>query len=415
MYRGRIVVLPALAVLLASSLAAACTPAAEGNEAGPAVEQTTTPSLDVQDAPTTTAGTRVDLAAEVLRSLAPEEKIGQLLMPQVYGKADSVSGAQAALNLRAHGARTPSEIVARHHLGGVIYLEENIESAEQVRLLSRAMQGAAATDSGIGLLVAIDQEGGRVSRLSDEVTRFPPASDFSGEAHLVKEASYITGQQVQQQGINVVLAPVADVVDPTAASFIGNRSYGGDPDQVADMVAAAVDGLQQAGVAAAVKHWPGHGATSVDSHDFLPELDIDRALWDQRERLPFDRAIAEGVAIVLVGHLVLPQLDTTEAPATVSPQLIDGLLRGDLAFDGVVMTDALNMGAVSGIPQGELVVAAVLAGVDVILIPPSLEEATAALTGAVADGTITEERLDQSVLRVLRLKERLGLLPSPAS
>ena len=399
--------------MVATLLAVACTPAAEGNEAGPESVSTTNPSLAVE-APTTTVDEGIDRPAEVLASLTEEEKIGQLLMPMVFGRADSVTEAQASLNLQAHGARTPSEIVARHHLGGVIYLEENIESADQVRTLSRDLQDAALADSGIGLLVAIDQEGGRVSRLSDEVTLFPPASDLSGEARLVREASYITGQQVQQQGINVVLAPVADVIDsdPSATSFIGNRSYGADPVQVAEMVAAAVDGLQQSGVAAAVKHWPGHGATPIDSHEGLPEVDVARALWDERERLPFDRAIEEGVAIVLVGHLVLPQLDTTMVPATVSSELVDQLLRGELAFEGVVMTDALNMGAVDGIPPGELVVESILAGIDVVLIPPSLEAATGALVEAVGSGRISRERLDESVLRVLRLKASLGLLPT---
>ena len=178
------------------------------------------------------------------------------------------------------------------------------------------------------------------------------------------------------------------------------------------MVGAAVEGLQEAGVAAAVKHWPGHGATPVDSHELLPSLDIDRDQWERRERMPFVEAVDRDVAIVLVGHLALPQLDATGDPATVSPTLVEELLREELGFDGVVMTDALNMGAVDAIPQRQLVVDAILAGADVVLIPPSLEEASAALADAVADGTISAERLDRSVTRVLRLKDRLGLLPS---
>ncbi len=227
----------------------------------------------------------------------------------------------------------------------------------------------------------------------------------------IQESAYVTGQQVQQQGINVVLAPVADVVEVASPSFIGNRSYGEDPEAVATMVSAAVAGLQQSGVAAAVKHWPGHGATSVDSHSSLPTVDVDRETWESRERVPFAAAVEQDVSIVLVGHLAMPKLDPSAQPATISPILVDDLLRNGLGFDGVVMSDALNMGAVGDIPNGELEVGSILAGVDIVLIPPSLSDAYAALTAAVADGRISEQRLDASVARVLRLKENLGLLP----
>lgn len=402
-------------VALVCLAVAACSGGEEPPAAAEASEQETEAAVDATLVVTTEVEPvepRVDPVPELLASLTVEEKIGQLLMPQLFGPAGAGTGDAAELNLDAHGSASPTDIVVDHHLGGVIYLGDNITTAQQVRALSRDLQDAAAGDSGIGLLVAVDQEGGRINRLSDEMSAFPAAGDLAGDVERVRETSYVTGQQVQQQGINVVLAPVADVIDPDSPSFIDDRSFGADPDQVAQMVGAAVTGLQEAGVAAAVKHWPGHGATAVDSHRLLPSLEIDRERWEQRERVPFETAIANDVAIVLVGHLALPQLDASGDPATVSPYLVDELLRNELGFDGVVMTDALNMGAVGSIPQRELVVDAILAGVDVVLIPPSLTEATAALTSAVADGTISTERLDRSVTRVLRLKERLGLLPS---
>lgn len=412
-----VVILAVLALVAAACSSGTETGATAERVDGPADETAVTTATGPADTtlvvePETMAEPRVDPVPGILASLSTEEKIGQLLMPTLFGQAATVSGADASQNLAAHGATDPSEIVGLHHLGGVIYLEDNIDSAQQVRAMSRELQDAAAADSGIGLLVAVDQEGGRVSRLSDEMSLFPPAQTMAGDADLVRETNYITGQQVQQQGVNVVLAPVADVIDPASPSFIDDRSFGADPAVVATMVGAAVDGLQEAGVAAAVKHWPGHGATPVDSHELLPTLDIDRTLWDQRERVPFEEAIGREVAIVLVGHLALPQFDPTGDPATVSSPLIDGLLRQELGFDGVVMTDALNMGAVGSIPERELVVDSVLAGVDIILIPPSLTSATSALADAVADGTISQERLDQSVTRVLRLKDQLGLLPT---
>jgi beta-N-acetylhexosaminidase len=347
---------------------------------------------------------------EIIAGLTISEQIGQVLMPAVFGQSDQLGPADAAANTAAHGAPTPSEIVALHHLGGLIYLPDNIVSADQVRQLSDSVQVSARADTGLPLLIAVDQEGGRVSRLTDEVSRIPSAASLADDPEEVRQAGYVTGQQVRQQGVNVVLAPVADVVSVDAPTFISDRSYGSDPAVVATAVAAAVAGLQTSGVAAAVKHWPGHGATPVDSHERLPSVDVERPLWEQREAVPFRAALDEQVAVVLVGHLALPRMDPSGAPATLSPLLIDDLLREELGFDGVVMTDALNMGAVSGYDEGELVVAAFLAGNDIILMPPSTTVAAEALAAAIADGRISPDRLEQSVRRILELKQQLGLL-----
>ncbi len=414
-----------LALMLAAVLLAACSQSAAAQEtAQQATEATGRPSLQsdttVIDGPTPEAPTVTTTpppppvpgrAEEVLAGLSTEEKVGQLLMPVLAGRDPAqVSAEDKKTNRSATGVGVPADIVASYHLGGVIYLAKNIGTADQVDLLSAGLQQAARADSGVGLLVAVDQEGGRVNRITDGVTVFPSAAVLSGDAAAVREAGYLTGRQVADLGINVVLAPVADVTRPDMASFISNRSYGTDPQVVSQMVTASVDGLQDSGVAAAVKHWPGHGGTDVDSHRELPVLDISRQAWDERERIPFQAAVDHRVSIVLVGHLAIPSLDPSGGPATVSSAMIDGLLRTELGFDGVVMTDALDMGAVGGIDPGRLVVQAVLAGVDILLVPPDLEVAYRALTSAVRQGEISAERLDRSVLRILRLKERLGQL-----
>lgn len=413
-----------LAPVLAALLLAACSQTAAAQETTQqATEATDRPLLQSETTvisgpapeaptPTTTPPPAVPgRAEEVLAGLSLEEKVGQLLMPVLAGRDPSqVSADEQKTNRAATGLAVPAEIVARYHLGGVIYLAKNIGTADQVDLMSAGLQQAARADSGVGLLVAVDQEGGRVNRITDGVTVFPSAELLSGDAAAVREAGYLTGRQVADLGINVVLAPVADVTRPDMASFISNRSYGADPQVVSQMVTASVDGLQDSGVAAAVKHWPGHGGTDVDSHLELPVLDISREGWDQRERIPFQAAIEHRVSIVLVGHLAIPSLDPSGSPATVSPAMIDGLLRTELGFDGVVMTDALNMGAVEDIDPGRLVVEAVKAGVDILLVPPDLGVAYRALVTAVEQGEISAERLDQSVLRILRLKERLGQL-----
>ncbi|MDH3295178.1 MAG: glycoside hydrolase family 3 protein [Acidimicrobiia bacterium] len=348
---------------------------------------------------------------EILATMTTEQKVGQLLMPVLAGtEARSVSSADAQLNRQIAGLDSPAEIVANFNLGGVLYLETNVESAEQLRALSEDLQAAADSSSGLGLLVAVDQEGGRVNRITDQVTVYPSASDFGGDVEYATEAGFVTGQQLQRQGVNVVLAPVADVVLAGRPGFIGDRSYGDDPFKVADMVRGSITGLQQAGVAAAVKHWPGHGATSTDSHLRLPELQVDRGLWDGRERIPFDAAIENDVAIVVVGHLAVPGLDSSGAPATFSKVIIDDLLRQEMGFDGVVMTDALNMGAVGQYDEGALAVDAILAGADILLVPPDLASAYNSLLAAVENQQLSAERLDQSVGRILRLKQDLGLL-----
>lgn len=389
----------------------------------PSAEPTATSVTDVtqqvpDDVETVVIGPDVseDQLAEIdsmVAELTTEQKIGQLLMPTLYGtNFDEVTDGEAALNLLAHGYRTPREIYEAYSLGGIIYLENNIQSEDQVRSFSRGLQASAQNQDGIGLLIAIDQEGGEVNRISDGVTTFPSAKELAGDPERVTEASYITGQQLQRQGINLVLAPVADVVNENDSGFIGTRSYGSDPNFVAEMVQAAIGGLQRSGVAAAAKHWPGHGATLEDSHESLPVVDLDQAEWASRHRVPFEAAVESNVAVIMVGHLAMPGIDPTGKPSSTSRVLITELLKEGLSFNGVVITDALNMDAVEAIDEGQLLIESIQAGTDILLIPPSLSVASRALNQAVVDGTITQERLDDAVTRVLTLKQKLGLLPN---
>ncbi len=346
-----------------------------------------------------------------MSGLSLEQKVGQLLMPVLAGTdAATPSAAEAAINRRIAGVDSIGQAVELYALGGVLYLGDNVVSAPQLTALSSGVQTSAQTAiPGIGALISVDQEGGRVNRVSDGVERFPAARTLAPDAEAVRSAASATATGLAAQGINIVLAPVADLTDGNAG-VIGNRSYGADPAVSADMVVASVTGLQEAGVAATVKHWPGHGATVLDSHSVLPTIDVDRLLWEQRERVPFAAAVDAGVDIVMVGHLALPGLDPSGAPATVSKILIDELLRRDLQFDGVVMTDALDMGAVRDQDRGELAIQSIEAGVDILLAPPDVAVAHAALVDAVRTGRISEERLDASVARILRLKSELGLV-----
>ncbi len=403
-------------VLAVGLLAAACTGVGDvesngaADDATAAVTSATTTTEVTTSAPTTTVPTTtttttttappttIDPLVMRIESMTIEQKIGQMFMPLFGGTA---AGDPADPN-------TPAGFVALYELGGVIYLGDNITGADQTRAFSDGLQ--AAGPDGIGLLIAVDQEGGRVARVSDGVTAMPSARSLAGEGEAaVEAASSQSAVELSAQGINFVLAPVADLTDSNAG-VIGNRSYSADPTIASAMVSAAVRGLQDNGVGAVVKHWPGHGDTTVDSHRSLPTIDVSEEVWRGRERLPFAAAVDENVAGVMIGHLAFPALDPSGEPATVSPVLIDGFLRDDLGFEGIVITDALDMGAVSGEDRAELAVRSVEAGADILLAPPDLLVARSGLLDAVASGRISEERIDESVLRILREKERLGLL-----
>ncbi|MEZ5380101.1 MAG: glycoside hydrolase family 3 protein [Acidimicrobiales bacterium] len=393
-----------LTLLAVGAVLAGCTggqseltapPSSTSTTAAPTSTTTTTVPTTTTTEPTTT--TTIEPAVATLATMTLEQKVGQLLMPVIGGTTADDSGSS----------------LAAVHAGGVIYLGNNITDADQLTALSAGLQDRAVADTGVGLLVAVDQEGGRVVRVRDQVTVLPSARSYDGDVAAAAADATLSGSELRLQGINMVLAPVADLTDSTT-SVIGNRSYSVDPLVASAMVSAVVDGYQAAGAASVVKHWPGHGPTEVDSHQSLPTLGISVEQWRAVDRVPFVAALDAGVDAVMVGHLAFPALDPSGDPATISPIVVQQELRDVLGFDGVVMTDALDMGAVDTLGSGELAVRSILAGVDLLLAPTDVEAAAAGLLAAVADGRLTEERIDQSVLRVLRLKAALGLPVGPA-
>lgn len=352
-----------------------------------------------------------------LAGLSLEQRVGQMMMGYVFGTAGADrSPAVVAANRRTSGVDTAAEAVARRGLGGVIYfdaggtgpgaLPDNIVNPNQVKTLSADLSAAAS----IPLLIAADQEQGTVLRIRDGVTLLPGqmAQGATGRPTDARDAAQITGADLRALGINVDFAPDADVNSDPANPVIGERSFGDDPAAVGRFTAAAVEGYRQVGVAAAAKHFPGHGATSVDSHADLPTITRDRAALTALDLPPFQAAIAAGVPMVMVGHLNVPALDPA-APATLSKPVVDGLLRHELGFDGVIVTDALNMAAITehNTPGGAAV-RAVQAGVDMLLMPPDLTQALDAVVSAVRSGAIVPERIDASVRRILRMKWRLA-------
>jgi len=346
-------------------------------------------------------------AAGLLARMSLEDKVGQLFMIVVYGPR---AGAAHQENTARYGVATPAEVVRRFRPGGVILFPwaGNISTAEQVAALTTGLRKASPL---VPLMVGVDQENGEVARLGSLVTKLPgaPAIGRTRDPRLARDVARVTGEELRDLGIAVDFAPVADV--SAKGSFIRSRAYGSDPKLVSAMVRAAVEGFHAAGVASVAKHFPGHGGTSVDSHQDLPVITYSKARWRRVDAPPFRAAIERGVDAIMTAHVAMPRLDPSGDPATLSRAVITGLLRGELGYDGVVVTDALDMAGVrKRYGDAEVAVRAILAGADLLLMPPDLPTAYQAVLTAVRSGRIPERRIDESVLRILRLKERRGIL-----
>ncbi|MFC8834126.1 glycoside hydrolase family 3 protein [Streptomyces griseoincarnatus] len=355
---------------------------------------------------------------KIVARMSLEAKVGQLFVPYFYGaSAASPSEADQERNLRELGVRTVAELVAKYHLGGVILFSgwtNNIPDPRQVAELTNGVQRASlALPTPVPSLISVDQEHGANVRVGNGATQLPGAMALGAGGSLsdARTAGRISGTELAALGIHQNFAPVADVNVNPANPIINIRSFGADPREVGRMVAAQVTGYQRVGVVACAKHFPGHGDTGQDSHTELPVITHTREEWDRIDAPPFRAAIAAGVDSIMTAHLQVPALDPSNDPATLSPTILQGVLRGELGFDGVIVTDALNMaGGRTKYGDDRVPVLALKAGADQLLFPPDIDVAYHGVLSAVRDGEITEARLDESVLRILRLKDKVGLL-----
>lgn len=350
-----------------------------------------------------------DWAEHTLRDLTLRQKAAQLVMPRIGG--EYVPFATGAYERMRHWVQDLG-------VGGVIVtVGPPLEMAAKLNMLqSRAS---------VPLLVTADMEHGPGQVLNagtvlpyglenGGATRFPPLMGLGAarDERLAYELGRITALEARAAGVHVTFAPVVDVNNNPQNPIINTRSYGADPAVVSRMAVAHIRGLQEHGLLATAKHFPGHGDTGTDSHVQLPYIQVDRARADAVELPPYRAALGAGVAAVMSAHIAFPALTGDSVPATLNPRLLTGLLREELGFDGLLFTDALDMGAiVEGWGSGAAAVAALQAGADVLLQPLPDEVGTVidAIVTAVSDGRLSEERIDASVLRVLRAKQRLRL------
>ncbi|MFF3610381.1 glycoside hydrolase family 3 protein [Streptomyces sp. NPDC002580] len=367
------------------------------------------------------AGARGDTALRALISrMTLEEKVGQLFVMRVYGhSATAPDQADIDANLEEIGVRTAAELIAKYRVGGIIYFAwaHNTRDPHQIAALSNGIQRASLEQPrGLPLLISTDQEHGIVARVGKPATLFPGAMALGagGSRADAREVGRVGGAELRALGIRQDYSPVADVNVNPANPVIGVRSFGADPDAVAGLVAAEVKGYQASGVAATAKHFPGHGDTAVDSHFGFPVITHSRELWSTLDAVPFRAAIRAGIDSIMTAHIMVPALDPAGDPATLSHPILTGILRGELGYDGLVVTDALGMeGVRTKYGDDRVPVLALKAGVDQLLNPPDLDVAWNAVLNAVRGGELTEARLDESILRVLRLKSKLGLLSDP--
>jgi len=332
---------------------------------------------------------------EQLAQMSIYEKIGQLFVFHFYG----------------HEINTTIRYqIENFYAGGFILFARNVDSIGQVQRLTSSLQEVSSTP----LFIAIDEEGGRVSRVG---RLFSPqiGTAFSigqtGDPQAAFDANYTIGERLLYLGINMNFAPVADIWSNPDNTVIGHRAFGTEPEIVAEMTVAAVNGLQEAGVMAVIKHFPGHGDTHEDSHFHLAYYHHDRERFDSVEAIPFISGIETGTVGVMVGHIATPQLhpDNPSLPATFSSYLLQDILRGEMGFDGLIITDALDMrGLTNYFNHAEIAVNSFLAGADILLMPADPHRAVMAMREAYHDGRITEERLNESVRRILWAKYGLN-------
>ncbi|MFY0543774.1 glycoside hydrolase family 3 protein [Brevibacillus sp. H7] len=356
------------------------------------------------------SGDRYQVIDKAVAGMTLEEKIGQMMMPD-YRKWNGADVTRMLPEI--------VEQVKKYHIGGVILFRENVVDTEQTIRLVNDYQRAAEK---YGLLVTIDQEGGIVTRIQ-KGTDMPGnmALGAARSAEMAWKVGDAIGRELAALGINTNFAPVMDVNNNPDNPVIGVRSFGEDPQLVADLGVAYIKGLQNNGIAATAKHFPGHGDTAVDSHLGLPEVPHDMERLKRVELYPFQQAIDAGVDAIMTAHVTFPKIDDTKVisrkdrtqialPATLSPKVITGLIRDDLGFDGVVSTDAMNMQAIADhFGPVDAAVRAVKAGVDIVLMPIGLESVTAGVLQAVKSGEIDEKRIDVSVKRILTLKVKRGI------
>lgn len=333
----------------------------------------------------------------VISEMTLEEKVAGLFVVT----PESITGVNTAVQA-GEGTKSALE---KYPVGGLVYFKKNIQSEEQIK----EMVEKSISYCKYPMFIAVDEEGGEVARLAEglKLENVGKMADIgsTGDTNKAYEAMKTVGSYMTNYGFNLNFAPMADVLTNKDNVSIGDRSFGSDANIVAGMVTAAMDGLEESGVTACVKHFPGLGDAAEDTHNGLVVIDKSLDELKQTELVPFISAIENGANMIMVGHMALPQIVGDNTPATMSKEVISELLRSELGFNGVVITDAMNMAAITEYyGADEAAIRAFRAGADMVLMPENFETAYNGVIEAVKEGTISEERINNSLKRVFRIK-----------
>lgn len=344
---------------------------------------------------------------EIISGMTLEEKAAQLFMitPEALTGMDPVTAA----------GETTRKALEEYPVGGIIYFRKNLVNPEQVRTMTANIQTYAMERTGLPLLLSVDEEGGSVTRFGNN-----PGFDFdasadmkaigeSGDPQQAYELGERLGSFLYDLGINMDNAPDADVLSNPQNTVVRDRSFGSDCEVVSEMALAELRGLESQGVIGMLKHFPGHGATAGDTHEGYAYTDASLEEMKANELVPFADGIEAGVDVIMVGHISCPQVTGDDLPASLSEKMTTQILRQEMGYDGFLITDAMNMGAVSeNYSSSEAAVAAIRAGIDMILMPQDFQQAYEGILNAVESGELTEKRIDESLRRITALKLKIS-------
>lgn len=395
-----------------SDLAAAAGAALEQQPIGGDTAENTDSAAETASppvAPTTDAVQTDAYAARtkvMLRNMTLKEKICQML----FISPEALTGYSRV----TQSGDATKESIEEWPVGGIIYFSSNLISTEQTTEMIQNIQTYSKNATGRGLFIGVDEEGGTVARVADSLgtTQFDDMSVYGekGDTQEVYNIGATQAKELTALGFNVNFSPVADVLTNDENTVVADRSFGSDPDLVSSMVSQVVKGLTDGGMLCAPKHFPGHGSTGGDTHDGFVSSDRTLEELEACDFKPFEAAIEAGAPMIMVGHMTMTAIDP-DHPASLSETIVTGLLREKLGYDGIIITDALNMGAISEeYTNAEAAVQAVSAGCDMLLCVSNVSSVVDALTEAVEDGTISEDRIDESVTRILMAKYRYGII-----
>ena len=350
-----------------------------------------------------TKPTKTEEVQNIVDSMSLEEKVAQLFLVQPEAIVDIGTATAAGDATKQAINKTP--------VGGFVYFSDNLQSEQQVQDMLRNVQKYSEDRIGLPAFLSVDEEGGTVARVAStgrfDVTDVGDMAKIgaSGDVQQARQAGETIGSYLSELGFNLDFAPDADVLTNPDNTVVKKRSFGSDPQVVSDMSFAVAQGLAQHQVHSVYKHFPGHGATAGDTHQGYAYTDKTLDELKQSELIPFENAIQNNAAFIMAAHISAPRVTGDDTPASLSKTMITDILRGQMGYDGIVVTDAMNMGAVTEqYTSAQAAVKALQAGADIVLMPEDFQEAYQGVLDAVKDGTLTEQRINESVTRIVKVK-----------